>query len=138
MRILITGGTGFVGSVLLHSLGAGSQRQLIAATRTETTSAAPGVTYIDVGDLGRSIDWRPALSGVDVVVHLAARVHVMRDAVPDPLPEFRRVNVEATLDLARQAAAAGTRRFVFVSSIKVNGESTPPGRTFRSDDEDRP
>lgn len=87
-----------------------------------------------VGDLQESTDWRVALADVRVVVHLAARVHVMQDNVPDPLAEFRRINVAGTLNLARQAAQAGVRRFVFVSSIKVNGEETLPGHSFTADD----
>jgi len=65
----------------------------------------------------------PVVSNVDVVVHLAARVHVMRDAARDPITEYRRVNTEGTLNLARQAATAGAQRFVFLSSVKVNGET---------------
>jgi UDP-glucose 4-epimerase len=71
-------------------------------------------------------------------MHCAARVHVMAESVADPLAEFRRVNVQGTLNLARQAAAAGVRRFVFVSSIKVNGEATQLGRPFMADDAPAP
>jgi nucleoside-diphosphate-sugar epimerase len=77
-----------------------------------------------------STDWSIALEGVAVVVHSAARVHVMHDTEADPLAAFRAVNVEGTLNLARQAAAAGVKRFVFVSSVKINGESTQLGRAF--------
>lgn len=91
-----------------------------------------------VGDLQESTDWRVALADVRVVVHLAARVHVMQDNVPDPLAEFRRINVAGTLNLARQAVQAGVRRFVFVSSIKVNGEETLPGHSFTADDTPAP
>jgi nucleoside-diphosphate-sugar epimerase len=83
-------------------------------------------------------DWTPALIGAGCVVHCAARVHVMRDDAADPLAEFRRVNVAGSLRLARQAAKCGVRRFVFVSSIKVNGEATHPNRPFRADDVPRP
>jgi nucleoside-diphosphate-sugar epimerase len=85
-------------------------------------------------DLAPQWDWRAALAGCDVVVHAAARVHVMHDGAADPLAEFRRVNVEGTITLARQAAAQGVRRFIFLSSIKVNGESTQRGAPFRADD----
>ncbi len=78
------------------------------------------------------------LSRVDAIVHLAARVHVMNDTASDPLTEFRRVNVDGTLNLARQAAAAGVRRFVFVSSVKVNGEETLPGKPFSAADAPAP
>jgi len=86
-----------------------------------------GVMPVQVGDLGPETDWQLAVSGVNAIVHTAARVHVMSDNVDDPLAEFRRVNVEGTLNLARQSAAAGVGRFIFISSIKVNGESTSLG-----------
>jgi UDP-glucose 4-epimerase len=85
-----------------------------------------------------STDWTVALEGVSAAIHCAARVHVMQETTADPLTEFRRVNVQGTLNLARQAAAAGVRRFVFVRSIKVNGESTQPGAPFKADDAPAP
>jgi nucleoside-diphosphate-sugar epimerase len=88
--------------------------------------------------LDNTADWSQALSGVDVVIHTAARAHVMREEALEPLAEYRRVNVEGTLNLARQAAAAGVRRFVFISSIKVNGEATEPGRPFTADNTQAP
>ncbi len=78
------------------------------------------------------------MQGIEVVIHAAARAHIMRDEALDPLAEYRRVNVAGTLNLARQAASTGVRRFVFVSSIKVNGESTQPGRPFIADDTPAP
>lgn len=90
------------------------------------------------GDLGEPVDWRGALTGIDVVVHCAARVHVMADTAKDPLAQFRRCNVDGTLQLARAAVAAGVRRFVFVSSIKVNGEATLPGQPFTADEAPAP
>ena len=77
-------------------------------------------------------DWSQGLAGVDTVVHLAARVHIMHDESSDPLSEFRAVNVDGTLNLASQAAAAGVKRFVFLSSIKVNGEHTDIGSPFKA------
>ncbi len=116
-----------------------SDQQVVAALRKgSTTSFAGSVTPIRVGDLAADADWRDALAGVATVVHLAARVHVMRDAATDPLAEFRRVNVEGTLALARQAATAGVERFVFISSIKVNGEATVEGQRFSADDPPAP
>lgn len=88
---------------------------------------------IPVGDIGKTTDWQLALQNIEVVVHLAARVHIMNDDAVDPLLEFRRVNVDGTLNLARQAAAAGVKRFIFISSIKVNGEATPPGKPYSAD-----
>ncbi len=87
-----------------------------------------------MGGLSAETDWTVALRSVDQVVHLAARVHVMNDKSRNPLAEFRQVNVESTANLARQAAAAGVRRFVYLSSIKVNGEFTQEGHPFTADD----
>ena len=97
-----------------------------------------GVGNVVVDGVDDKTDWRDELVDCDVVVHLAARVHVMYDASIDPLAEFRRVNVQGTLNLARQAAASGVRRFVFISSIKVNGEATQPGQPFTADDAPAP
>lgn len=129
--ILVTGATGFVGQALGAELAA---RGLPA--RPVSRKPAPGCFAI--GDIAANTDWTQALQGVDRIVHLAARVHVMDDRAADPLAEFRRANVAATLQLARQAAAAGVKRFVFVSSVKVNGEETVPGRPFTADDVPNP
>lgn len=91
-----------------------------------------------MGEMDEHTEWVHALSGVDSVVHLAARVHLMREVAADPLAEFRRVNVALTLNLARQAALAGARRFVFVSSVKVNGARTPVGQPFTAEDVPQP
>lgn len=133
--ILVTGATGFVGGALVRRLRADDgARRVVAAVRRGGLSWPEGILPCQVGDLTPSTDWTHALDGVCAVVHCAARVHVMSDTSADPLEEFRRVNVQGTLNLARQAAAAGVRRFVFVSSIKVNGEATQPGRPFTADD----
>ncbi len=131
--ILVTGASGFVGSALLRRL-AMVGKDVKAAYRNGKGHPPPGVQTVLVGDLGPVQDWGAALESVEVVVHTAARVHVMRDTAADPLEEFRRTNVAGTLNLARQAAAAGVRRFVFISSVKVNGESTLPGRPFTERD----
>jgi UDP-glucose 4-epimerase len=89
---------------------------------------------VKVNDIGPATDWSVALSQVDTVVHLAARVHVMRDQATNPLAEFRCLNVDGTLNLARQAVAAGVRRFVFLSSIGVNGRATRFGQKITADD----
>ena len=98
----------------------------------------PGPRHVGVGDIGPETEWRDALSDVSVVIHLAARVHHMRERDGDPLGAYRHTNVAGTLRLAREAQACGVRRLVFVSSIKVNGERTAPGRPFRSGDPARP
>ena len=132
MNILVTGATGFLGSGLLSKL---AETSLVAfgAVRQLGVPLPGGAPSRFVGDLSPNTDWRTAVSGMDTVVHCAARVHVMRDNSADPLAEFRIANVEGTLALARQAVEAGVRRLVYVSSIKVNGESTMPGRPFRAD-----
>jgi nucleoside-diphosphate-sugar epimerase len=129
MKILLTGGTGFVGRRLSQEL-ADRGHSVRLALRTPR----PGMAFESsvVGDLGPATEWNSALQGVDAVVHLAARVHVMRDHAGGA-DEFRRVNTEGTLRLAQSAADAGVRRFVFLSTIKVNGEATT-GRPFRPDD----
>ena len=83
-----------------------------------------------VGNIDGTTYWSTALQGADAVIHLAARVHVMRDSAREPLVEFHHVNTEGTLNLARQAAAAGVRRFIFLSTIGVNGNSTLHGKVF--------
>lgn len=117
MKVLVTGATGFVGKALCDVLTA-SGYGVVPAVRGR--SGMPG--EVVVGNLDVSTHWQDALSGCDAVVHLAARVHVMNDTVQDPLTVYRATNTEATLNLARQSARAGVRRFVFISSIKVNGE----------------
>jgi nucleoside-diphosphate-sugar epimerase len=101
-----------------------SSVRAVGCVRRADAFTDTGALTVTVGDLSAQTDWSSALVGVDAVVHTAARVHVMQDAATDPLAEYRRVNVQGTLHLARQAAAAGVKRFVFLSSVKVNGEAT--------------
>lgn len=133
----MSGSTGFVGSALVKRLAGEDRFSPVAAVR-RSVAFDEGVAAVQVGSLEPDADWSSALSGVDAVVHAAARVHVMDEDAADPLAEFRRVNVEGTLRLARQAADAGVRRFVFVSSIKVNGERTVPGAPFTAQDDPAP
>lgn len=133
-RILVSGATGFLGHALCRTLQMGG-----AIIRpTVRRSVDVGTEAIAIGEIGPDTDWSRALEGVDRVIHCAARVHMMNDSSGNPLREFRRVNTEGTLNLARQAAAAGVERFVFVSSIKVNGEWTAPGCPFTADDAPNP
>ncbi|WP_313711484.1 SDR family oxidoreductase [Pseudomonas sp.] len=136
--ILITGASGFVGTALCRKLVELGGVNARAALRKPGAVLPAGVQPVIVGELARSTDWASALSQVDVVVHAAARVHVMKETATDSLAEFRRVNVDGTLNLARQAAAAGVRRFIFISSIKVNGEQSPAGRPLCADDTPAP
>ena len=124
-----------MGGALVRRLAADRAcRGVVAAIRHKAESLPEGVRQVQVGDLLPTTDWGLALQGVDEVVHCAARVHVMQDDATDQLQAYREVNVYGTLNLARQAAQAGVRRFVFVSSIKVNGEATQPGHPFTADD----
>lgn len=136
MTILVTGANGFVGSALCSRL-CGEGLPVRLAVRLMGQQQRGGET-VEVGNITAETDWTTALKDVQYVVHLAARVHVMVEQGADPLAEFRLVNVEGSANLARQAAAAGVKRFVFLSSIKVNGESTQPGRPFAADDEPVP
>ena len=138
MKLLVTGATGFVGKALITSLAPDSQYVLRACARRTSNQFPENVGVATIADLTANTDWTAALSGSDTVVHAAARVHVMDDKSADPLAEFRRVNVDGTLRLAQQAVDAGVRRFVFISSIKVNGEGTLPGKPYTADDTPQP
>ncbi|MDP1998765.1 MAG: SDR family oxidoreductase [Rhodoferax sp.] len=138
MRVLVTGASGFVGRATARYLQDQPGMTVVGAVRHVSTSSDPLAPVAHVGDLGAQTDWSAALTGVDAVVHAAARVHVMQEAAADPLAEFRRVNVQGTLSLAHQAAQAGVRRLVFLSSVKVNGESTQVGCAFTETDTPNP
>lgn len=117
MNVLETGATGFVGRALLEELRARGHRGIPVVRRIA------GLAHeVVISDVHGQTDWSAALAGCDAVVHLAARVHVMHDTAADPLALYRATNTDATLNLARQAAQIGVRRFVFISTIKVNGE----------------
>ena len=131
--ILVTGATGFVGSALVARL-AHDGIETRVCIRRDDASIATGVHIMNVSDLTGDVNWSQVLAGIRVVVHAAARVHVMEDTATNPLVEFRRINVQGTLNLARYAAAIGVQRFVFISSIKVNGESTMLGLPFSAND----
>lgn len=126
--VLVTGANGFVGRALCRTLRDRGIPHVAAVRR----ALHPGDTA--VGDLTNTTNWTEALEACATVIHLAARVHVMDDKDEDPLQAYRRVNVDATLHLARQAVMAGVKRFVFVSSIKVNGESTTGRSPYRAGD----
>ena len=130
MRMLITGYNGFIGSALAQeSIRRGKQIRGVVRSSCELPFDFETST-VDIID--GETDWNLLLQDSEVVIHLAARVHVMSDSAVDPLIEYRKVNTEGTLNLARQAVAAGVRRFVFLSSIKVNGEFTRLSQPFNA------
>ncbi|MFA0456312.1 UDP-glucose 4-epimerase family protein [Vibrio breoganii] len=134
MKILLTGASGFLGGHLFDKL-VDNAFNVIPLLRRESSKYPNSFV---VSDFNSSSDFSLALSDVDCVIHLAARVHMMHDAVSNPLEEYREVNTHATSNLAWQAAGAGVKRFIFVSSIKVNGEGTTLGKPFTSTDEPAP
>lgn len=137
-RILVTGASGFVGkaigSTLLEDsryIGRLSYRSALSAERNRGAAGHEKNNETCIApDLIESADWSEALRGVDVVIHSAGRAHVMDETSADPVAAFRAVNTEGTLRLARQAITAGVTRFIFISSIKVNGEATQPREPF--------
>jgi len=134
---MVTGSTGFVGRALCARLIADGWAVRATVRGLSATSALPaGTAPFATGELDRSTPWDEALAGAEVVFHLAARVHIMREEAVDPVAEYHRVNVEATGHLARRAVGAGVARFVFVSSAKVHGEGREAAYT--EDDEPRP
>jgi nucleoside-diphosphate-sugar epimerase len=124
MKVLLTGATGFVGHAVVQRLIACAKHSLTVAVRSTTAVFSDVVNVVKIADLTSETDWTAALSGVDVVVHLAARAHVLKEISSEPIVKFRATNVEATIALAKQALKAGVKRFVFISSIGVNGAGT--------------
>jgi len=136
-RVLVTGGQGFVGNALAAgALAAGFSVRI--SSRQTLIPAEGRLECSQVGDLGATTDWVAALEGVEAVVHCAGRAHVLHDMAADPLAAFRIVNLDGTLNLARQSVEAGVKRFVFISSIGVNGVQTEPGNPFSEVDEPNP
>jgi nucleoside-diphosphate-sugar epimerase len=136
MKILITGATGFVGRALVSLLRT-TEHDLCLVSRNSSYTNHPE-KVIAIGDIDASTDWSGYLKEIDVVIHLAARVHVMNEDSDNPLEAFRQVNVDGTLNLANQAANADVKRFIFVSSVKVNGESTAIDKPFKFSDDAHP
>lgn len=136
MNLLITGATGFVGRELVAEL-LGRDMSVLAVVR-RPSSLPSEARQVVVEDLLSGIEWKEVLQKIDVVIHLAARVHIMNETVSEPLAAFRKVNVDGTLNLAKQATESGVKRFIYISSIKVNGEMTMTDCPFRPDDTVQP
>ncbi|TMS92583.1 UDP-glucose 4-epimerase [Pseudoalteromonas sp. S201] len=132
MKIAITGATGFLGNHLLKELP--GEQLVILGRRAPILPAA----IFHKCSIDGAADFNESLVGIKVVIHCAARAHIMNDDSQDPLIEFRKVNTLGTLNLAKQAADAGVRRFIYISSIKVNGESTGDKATFTASDKPTP
>ncbi len=132
--VAVTGASGFVGSALLKSISSDGKYSVRAIYRSSPSVTLENCKTFECGDLDQHTDYSTALEGVDIVVHCAARVHVMSERASDPMAEFRAANVIATENLARTAARCGVKRFIFISSIKVNGEATQFGTPYRADD----
>lgn len=135
-RVLLTGASGFVGQALSKLLNSRGIRFRAAVRSSLTVPGADEAAL--VGDIGPHTDWHAALKDVDCIIHLAARVHVMKDTAVDPLAAFREVNTAGTVHLAKMAVEHSVRRLIYVSSIKVNGESTPPDKPFTETDSPHP
>ncbi len=140
MKVFVTGATGFVGKALINEL-LNAGHNIVAGVRNYSVELPVEVEQKLVGDLSLLSEQNTiidTLKKIDVVIHTAARVHIMQDKAADPLTEFRKMNVNATLALAKQSVSAGVKRFVFISSIKVNGESTNNRQAFREIDKPAP
>jgi nucleoside-diphosphate-sugar epimerase len=133
MRVLITGVNGYIGSQLASYLAAKKIYDVVGTVRIMAPTISSELTIYETGAISACTDWTPALNDVDVIIHLAARAHVLDDEAERPLDRFRSVNVEGSLNLASQAIAHGVKRFIFISSIGVNGPATH-GRAFLETD----
>lgn len=138
MKILVTGASGFIGSALVKSLSLVKHFEVVGLVRAKKNCLDnPNIEY-RLGELGCTADIKLDLTDIDVIVHTAGRAHVMKETALNAMAEFRRVNTTGTLDLARSAIESGVKRFIFLSSIKVNGESTSLGNPFSSISEVKP
>ena len=134
MKILITGQNGFIGKALFNSLQ--QQKHQVRGTvrnKQKTQKTQKNKDILVVGNIDSTTDWKDPLADVEVVIHLANRAHVLNEKVADPLAIFRQINVAGTIQLAKQAVESGVKRFIFVSSIKVNGEQTSKHPFIASD-----
>lgn len=135
-RIIVSGANGFVGRELCRTLS-DNQFEVYAVVRNSINKILAEKCFV-VRDLVDKASWENELVGVDCVIHLAARVHIMKDTADDPYSKFKKMNVDATMRLAHSAVDAGVKRFIYVSSIKVNGEETSASQVFKADDTPNP
>ena len=134
MRIAVTGSNGFVGASLAETLlKRGYFIRVIVRKSSRQPETRLAGDCVSVGNIDATTEWEAALKGMDIIVHLAARVHVMNESHRDSLNLYRKVNLDGTVRLALQAAGSGIKRFIYISTIKVNGEQTD-GTAFNADD----
>jgi UDP-glucose 4-epimerase len=138
MKIAVTGATGFLGKPLIQALSKQFSSDVIIPVLRNIITEFGCYNSIIVDNIDSSTKWSNKLNGIDYLIHCAARVHVMNDIVEDSLEAFRDVNVRGTLQLAHAAAKSGVKRFIFISSIKVNGESTTNCLPYQSLDTPSP
>lgn len=136
MNVLLTGATGFLGRRLAFKINSLTDFYLTSVVRSQSALAYGQRIYVD--QIDGDTDWRSALIDKDLIIHTAAKVHVMNDEAQDALKEYRQVNVNGTLNLARQAAQNGVKRFIFISSIKVNGDHTTLRLRYTAEDSPKP
>ena len=122
MRVLVTGANGFIGRELVQNLVQDGY-SVVAPVRRFTPYIPKAVKQVVISDLSEIVDWTEVLSGVTTVIHLAARAHVISESEENPSETFYRVNTQVTIDIARQAASVGVQKFIYMSSIGVNGNS---------------
>ncbi|MEN8132666.1 MAG: SDR family oxidoreductase [Pseudomonadota bacterium] len=138
MNILITGATGFIGRAILADLGTDSSHRVIALTRDTSDDLPYDIKQVRVRSIDGTTQYHGLLNDIDVIIHTAARVHQLDDTADTAYADYNEANVEGTLNLARQAAESGVKRFIFLSTIKVNGESTRPEQPFTAEDTPAP
>jgi nucleoside-diphosphate-sugar epimerase len=132
--ILLTGATGFIGSNILKNLELLGKSVRPVCRNVSSLKVKNISGWVEIGNINGDTNWMPALNGVEVVIHSAGRAHVTNDKNLDSLSVYREINVDATINLARQAVSSGVKRFIFISSIKVNGEFTEPNHPFHAHD----
>jgi nucleoside-diphosphate-sugar epimerase len=137
-KILITGATGFVGRALFKNLNSKKNFLVHLSARTNQEKLFQGAKTFNIAEIDFNTNWKDALDGVDCIVHCAARAHMTEKKQTDSLNAYRRINVDGTRNLAKQAATIGIKRFIFLSSIKVNGEETVASKSFKYNDISQP
>ena len=122
--VLLTGATGFIGKALTHYLKSDDSYSLVTVSRSNENIRTPDVKSYIIHDISPETEWSDFLQDVDVIIHTAARAHIIKENSDDPLTEFRKTNCQGTLKLAEKAAQIGIKRFIFISSVGVHGDQS--------------